>query len=76
MPLLLLVAGGCVDRGKCLASETRTAPEYVEMIPIYGAGPGGTVTIISQIPNVVPAHDYDVCVRWEFPDGRPKEKKQ
>jgi hypothetical protein len=64
----LALLSSCIDRGRCLESHVVHHPEtfWIEFQHI------GTVNM--PVTHVIPAHDETVCDRWEFPNGRPKER--
>lgn len=58
----------CADKGKCLQSHTERVDGYYYTTFIMS---GQTMI---PITHYSPPYDKTVCDRWEFPDGKPKEK--
>lgn len=67
--LLFVALSACteIDRGKCFETKVVHHGSWVQLMPVYN---GQTTTFI---PIVHPARDEIVCVRWEYPDGKPKK---
>jgi hypothetical protein len=67
--LLLLCLGltGCVlDRGRCLHSHHVHEDARVVVLPEYNIA----LKVTLPVTHVYPERDYDVCDRWEFPQGK------